>query len=95
MSDYLDTIDIDIVDGPHTPHGELEWEEAAFTPVSPTQDPRSLEGAGHAKRWLLALLACSVLVLVGRLGWLQLAQGSEKRLKLGVRGTRSDETRQP
>ncbi len=77
MSDYLDTIDI--VDSPHMPHGDLEWEEAAFTPVSPTQDPRSLEGTGHAKWWLRILLALSVLALVGRLGWLQLGQGSEMR----------------
>lgn len=77
MPSYLDTIDI--VDSPQSTHGDLEWEEAAFTPVSPTQDPRSLEGGGHVKWWLLILLALSVVVLVGRLGWLQLGQGSEMR----------------
>lgn len=77
MTDFLDTIDI--VDSPRVAQGDLEWEEAAFTPVSPTQDPRSLESPTRVKWWLLVVLVLSTLTLVGRLGWLQLGQGSELR----------------
>lgn len=77
MTNLLDTIDI--VDSPRVAQGDLEWEEAVFTPVSPTQDPRSLENPAKVKWWLLLLLVCSTLTLVARLGWLQLGQGSELR----------------
>lgn len=77
MTDFLDTIDT--FDKPAASQGDLEWEEAAFTPVSPTQDPRGVEGAHRAKLWLVVLLGVSICTLIGRLGWLQLGQGSELR----------------
>lgn len=77
MAHFLDTIDL--ADNPGSAQGELEWEEAAFTPVSPTQDSRSLESRAGVKRWLFLLLVFSSLALIGRLGWLQLGQGSELR----------------
>ena len=77
MPDFLHTIDMG--DSPRTSTDDLEWEEAVFTPVSPTEDARTIEHRTRTKPWLLGMLILSVLILVGRLGWLQLGQGLELR----------------
>lgn len=58
---------------------ELAFEETVFSGVGPVRERAAVERGARGARWIMAVAVLFFVVLIGRLGFLQLAQGSELR----------------